>query len=208
MSTQIRIFQTHDQAGIPAQQEFSQQITPAATQTLPDAIMQFLRPLNPRLSGPLSQQPSEHTGVYWYSDPLQGSGWLRLEGAPVMHTLRVDELVRMEEISRSVGGSDPVSQPDVKYVAPLVIHNRNPNVQITLGIIFAAIGIAMSVAVLVSGTAPLFALIIIPIFGLIIIVAGIILARRGMKRLAWWRQARAQAIQDGGAIPEDLHRLG
>lgn len=203
MSVAVRISQELDANGEPAPMVFVEHIRQAkALQTWPDAVMRFLRGLNPSRTGV--------EGVYDYRDPGRGSGRLWVEGATSLQLSRIDELVHMEEIERVIGMKDPNRQEDLQpYLTPFVLKTRNPYIQMAFGLfgVFAGVAIVVSFYTTMRDqswgmTIALF------VIAVLLFALGAILAVRGFRRLRWWHAARAQAIRDGGPIPEELHFIG
>jgi len=199
----VRVVQERDAAGMPAPMVFVEQVRQArALQTWPDAVMGFLRPLNPSRIG--------KEGVYRYNDPARGSGVLYVEGANQLHLSRIDELVHMEEIERTIGMKDPIRIEDLPlYLVPFVVRARSPYLQLFL----ASLGLLVFVGCTVGPFTTLRhasvpELIMLYVLAAVSLGASGFLIVRNCRRLRWWHAARAQAKRDGGPMPEDLQILG
>jgi hypothetical protein len=190
----VRIFQTHNAAGAPVPAEYVRVIHHNSINTLGSDAMEFLAPLNPT--------QTEHPGVFRYSDPANGSGWLRLEEFLTSDASRIQELVRMAEINRAVG-KEPFGTPDLAIGNALVMRTNNPWMMFVLAAVSVWVGGAslLGVLTMTTNTAETIAL---SVLGVMMIGAAIVLVRRGVIQLRWWRKARAVARAQGGPMPSDL----
>jgi hypothetical protein len=192
----VRVFQTHNAAGAPEPQEFAETIHHRTANTLGSDAMDFLRPLN------LMQ--TEHPGVFTYNDPARGRGWLRLERFSGGDATRIQELVRMEEITRVVG-TEPMRPADISIGNAMAMRTNNPYVMFAIALVSIICGIAILPALLIAAnTAEVVGLIAV---GGILILAGIAAAVIAAIRFPWWRRARQYARQQGGSMPPDLTGL-
>lgn len=187
----VRIFQTHDSAGMPTPAEFVQTVHNVTASTLGWDAMGFLRQMNPtRTTDPL---------VFYYSDPARGSGWFRLEGFRPQDAQRIYELVQIEEISRVVG-KDPTPKDDLTVGRGALLRSNNPWAFIVLGIVLALFPVFMWVR---SPPGPenvpgyLVMVVIMLILGGVVLVYGTVRAR-------WWHKARKYAKDTGQTLPPDL----
>ena len=190
----MRIFQTHSAAGVPDAGEFVVVMHHRTMNTLGSDTMDFLRPMNPT--------QTEHPGVFLYNDPARGSGWLRLERFLKGDAERIQELVRMEEISRAVG-TEPLKNPDIAFGNALAMRTNNPWVMFAVAAfgVIAGVGTFTAIPRVDSGATALV------VMGIILILAGIGAAISGAIRLPWWRKARKYAREHGGTMPSDLTGL-
>jgi hypothetical protein len=190
----VRIFQTHNAAGTPAPAEYVRVIHHNSVITLGSEAMNFLAPLNPT--------QTEHPGVFRYTDPANGSGWLRLEEFATSDAARIQELVRMEEINR-VAGKEPFRPADLAVGNALVLRSSNPWVLYTL----AFFSISGGVGALTTPFRSPFGIgetIAIVVMSVLLIGVGVLLAVRSTIQLRWWRKARQVARAQGGPMPSDL----
>jgi hypothetical protein len=190
----VRIFQTHNVGGTPEAGEFAVVIHHRSINTLGSDAMDFLRPMNPT--------QTENPGVFAYNDPARGSGWLRLEHFSNTDAARIQELVRMEEISRAVG-KEPLKNPDIAFGNAMAMRTNNPWVMfaVAAGAVIAGIGSLTAIPRVDSGATA------IVVVGIILILAGIGAGISGAIRLPWWRKARKYARENGGKLPSDLTGL-
>jgi hypothetical protein len=190
----VRIYQTHNASGSPAQAQFVEVISNASLTTLASDTVKFLSPLN------VTQ--TEHVGVFTYSDPARGSGWLRLERFRTPDIDRVQDLVRMEEITRVIG-RQPLRPADSRYGRSMVLPTKNPWAML----VYSVFGFIAGIAVFGGGLAAAsnFAeLIAIVVMGFILILVSIALAVIAVIRVRWWERARAYVRQQGIPMPPDL----
>ena len=192
----IRLFQTHDAAGRPAPAEFTQVITHRSVNTLGSDAMLFLAPLHPRRTA--------HAGVFTYTDPQRGSGWLRLEEFGRGDADRIQELVHMEEIV-AVVGPEPRRNTDLRYGNALVLRTHNPWVMYGMGVVSLLCALGMISATLrgfsVGETTALV------VMGGIFILLSLAFFVRASIRLPWWTRARRYAREHGGVLPADIKGL-
>ena len=192
----VRIFQTHNAAGAPEIAEFVEVIRHRTVNTLGSDAMEFLRPLN------LTQ--TEHPGVFFYGDPARGRGWLRLERFRRPDAERIQELVRMEEITRVVG-PEPMRPADLAFGNALVLRTNNPYIMFVIALVSVICGIATLASLpIASNVAEVVGL---GSVGGLLILAGSAAAIVGAIRLPWWRRARQHARHQGGSVPPDLTGL-
>jgi hypothetical protein len=190
----IRIFQTHNVAGEPATAEYTRVIYHGSVNTLGSDAMLFLRPLNPR--------QTEQPGVFYYTDPTHGSGWLRLEHFSTGDATRIQELVRMEEITRVVG-KEPLRNADLAIGNAMVVRTNNPWVALT----FASVVIVMGIMTFTAIPRADDWAIAIGIMGALLILVGIALVITSSIRLPWWRRARRYVRSKGEKLPPDITGL-
>jgi uncharacterized membrane protein YidH (DUF202 family) len=189
----VHIFQTHNAAGVPEVAEFVEVIRNRSVNTDGSETMAFLRPLNPT--------QTEHRGVFMYNDPTRGRGWLRLERFLSWDADRVQELVRMEEITRVVG-EEPLRPADIRFGRAMVMRTNNPWIMFGVAAFSIGCGIATLSSILIASN--LVELIALVGMGALLVLAGIAAAVVGAIRLPWWRRARQHARQQGGTMPPDL----
>jgi hypothetical protein len=190
----VRIFQTHDASGVPAQAVYVEVISDRSLTTLASDTVKFLAQLN------VTQ--TEHVGVFRYNDPARGSGWLRLERFRTPDIQRVQELVRMEEITRVIG-RQPMRPADSRYGRSMVLPTKNPWAMLA----YSVFGFLAGIAVFTGGLAAasnLAELIAIGVMGFILLLVSIALAVIGVIRIRWWQRARAYVRQQGTPMPPDL----
>ena len=186
----IRMFQTHNAQGEPAPAEYVQVIPEGGIHPLGTHTMRFLAPLSPR--------QTNNAGVFSYTDPARGAGWLRLEEFSRIDAARIQELVRMEEIT-AVVGAEPLRNADVRFVNAIAVRSHNPWVIVVFACVLLGFGILLfssafsreqTVGYIVLGS--LFSLVAAALF----VQASI--------RLPWWHKARRYARENGGDLPSDL----
>lgn len=195
----IRLFQTHDTNGHVDEAEYIQEVERKTVNTLASDAMLFLTPLNLR--------QTKNEGVFLYEDTTRGSGWLRLENFSRTDSTRIQELIRMEEISRAVG-KEPLRNADLSVGNAIALRSNNPWVIIGFGVFAVAGGIASSYTAFFT-SAPknqteFVSLIIVA--GLMVLVGCGAFISGGL-RVSWWHKARAYARQQDGTLPSDLKGL-
>lgn len=187
----VRIVQTHDASGAPAQQEFVQVVHNVTLSTLGWDAMSFLRALNPtRTTDPL---------VFLYNDPARGSGWLRLEGFRPADATRIYELVQIDEISRVVG-TDPMPKDDLSVGRGALLRSNNPWAFIVLGVVlmlFPAVMWMRSPPSAENVPGYLVMVVLLVLGGAAVLVYGTLRAR-------WWHRARQYAKATGQTLPTEL----
>lgn len=156
--------------------------------------MDFLRPLNPRQTAV--------PGVFAYVDPLRGSGELRLQAFSPADARRVQELVRMHEISAAVG-QEPFKPADIAVGSALVVRTNNPWVLIGFGAVLLTFGIIL---LSVTGREEATALVGV-IMGVLMVLVAVALIVVGLIRAPWWHRARDYARRNGGELPPDIKGL-
>lgn len=191
----IRFFQTSDSAGQPAALESVREVRYEGLRSITETVMDILRPLSPR--------ETEHAGVFWYADPGDGTGWLRLEGFPAVNVHEVQQAVRTLALDAAIGQPEPVRQEVLGFGNSLVNRTTNPYFKIAAGLVL--LGLAGFALVRMLGTpgfdlGKIFAL--VACLGLV--VACVILIANGLKRRAWWHRARAEARRQGVGLPDRL----
>lgn len=197
MGPAVRIFQELDASGAPSPIEFLQPIPSRFPRTSAQVVFEYLQRLQ------LAR--TERNGVYRYSDPGRGSGWLRVEGVgPIL----LDDLERQVEVlvvSQRIGASDPHQQPEF-FGQSTVIRSSNPHIQIGIGVVLATTG-ALLVFAAFASRAPIAAMIVLLVFGVLIFAGATAVIIVGARRLAWWRRARADVRARGERMPEHLRIL-
>jgi hypothetical protein len=190
----VRILQTHDAAGAPAPAEYVRVIHHNSINTLASDAMEFLAPLNPT--------QTEHRGFFRYTDPKNGSGRFRLEHFARSDAARIQELVRLEEISRVVG-KQPFRAADVAFGRSMTLRSNNPWVMFPVATLSVFFGCVLLVMIVVAGANTVETVMLV-IVGVALIGAGVFLAVQNVARLRWWRKARRYVRTQGGPMPSDL----
>jgi len=190
----VRIFQTHNAQGEPAAAEYVQVIVDdGGIYNFAAIVMKFLAPLSPRQT----QTP----GVFSYTDPVRGAGWLRLEEFSRVDAARIQELVRMEEITAAVG-PEPLRSEDIRFVNAIALRSHNPWVIFVFAAVLLGFSIAMfSVAFEREQTVGYL------LMGTLFVALAIALGVQSSIRLRWWLKARRHARAHGGDLPSDLKGL-
>lgn len=197
MALLVRISQTRNAVGEPDPREFKQVIrTGADLPTLPEATMAFIRPLNPSRTGRI--------GTYEYRDPDRGSGTLMIKGADQLDKVRIDELVHLEDIYRAIGGDPDERNGTSAFRAQFAGWGRSPYAQMGSGLTGILSGLLVAALLFFLPGIPLWGAIVLGALGLIGCVLGVPLVFRGVRRVAWWHRARAEAMRDGGMISPEL----
>lgn len=198
-AAQVHLFQTHDAQGRPA---VTDRLTPVVRQPatlLEVSIVQQLMPYTPRLT--------EHAGVYLYTEPGVGSGWLRLENLSSHDTNKLHQLMIVEDISAAIGIKEPWREdpPALRLGAPRA---GNPYILIVFGLIVAGLGAfgVVRIATLDGEWSVIRGIALVTTFALIPL--GLLLAERGRRRLRWWHAARAEAARRGIPLPDKLSGTG
>lgn len=191
----IRIFQSHDAAGQPAAAEFVHEVRYEGLRSLTETTMDFLRPLSPR--------ETEHPGVFWYTDPAQGSGWLRLEEFPAVNVTEVQQAVRTLQLSSAIGEAEPVRQEVLSFGNSLVNRTTNPYFKILFGVVVLILMVFIAVRMLTAG-APGPGQIVAVVVAAIVSALAIYLIANGLRRRSWWHKARAEAKRTGTPLPDQL----
>jgi len=190
----ILILQTHNAAGQPAPARFEQVVDQRSINTLGSDAMDFLRPLNPRQTAV--------PGVFTYVDPLRGSGELRLQRFSPVDAQRVQELVRMSEISAAVG-QEPFKPADIAVGRALVVRTNNPWVLIGFGAVLLVFGVVLLALAGGAGANS----VAYAIMGALLALVAVALIIVGLVRAPWWHRARDHARQNGGELPPDIKGL-
>lgn len=190
----ILILQTHDAEGRVAPARFEQVVERLSVTTLGSDAMDFIRPLNPR--------QTSVAGVFDYLDPSRGSGELRLHAFPAADAERVQDLVRMHEISQAVG-REPFAPADLAVGRAIVLRTRNPWVLFGFGVVMMIFGILFfALAGGVGANGPVYV-----IMGVLMTLVALALIAVGLVRAPWWHRARDFARQNGGDLPPDIRGL-
>ncbi|PRY69200.1 hypothetical protein B0I08_103408 [Glaciihabitans tibetensis] len=192
----VRIFQSHNAAGVPEVAQFVTVIHHRTANTLGSDAMEFLRPLNP--------SQTKDAGVFLYNDPARGRGWFRLERFSPWDAERIQELVRMEEIIRVVG-REPLRPADLAFGNAMVMRTNNPWIMFGIAAVGTLCGLGILSSILAASN--LVELIALVAVGVLLILASIAAAVVGAIRLPWWRRARHHAREQGGTMPPDLTGL-
>lgn len=189
----VRIFQTHNAQGEPAVAEYVQVIVEGGLYNLGAVTMRFLAPLAPR--------QTETAGVFSYTDPARGAGWLRLEEFSRIDAARIQELVRMEEITAAVG-PEPLRSEDMRFVSAIALRSHNPWVIY----VFAAVALGFSI-MMFSVAFEREETVGYLLIGTLFVALAIALSVQSSIRLPWWLKARRYARAHGGDLPSDLKGL-
>ena len=197
----IHFFQLRDAAGRPDERDFVVPIDYKPLSRVSVSLAQQLRPLKPRLT--------EHPGVYWYLDDGVGSGWLRVEETHPVDVDRLHKFMIVADLSLATGHEEPWP------VDPTIIGQAgapragNPYLLIGWGAVTFGIACFGLFRIFFSdafddGPGTIFAGICM------VLLAGVstVLVVRGVKRMAWWRAARAEARRRGIPLPDKLSGTG
>lgn len=197
MGPAVRIFQEADASGAPQPMEFLQPIAAQLPKTNAQVVFEYLQRLQLARTG--------RNGVYRYSDPGRGHGWLRVEGVNAMLLDDLERQVEVLVVSQRIGGFDPHPQPEF-FGQSTVVRSSNPNIQIGIGAVLAIAGSALAVTP-IAAQPPVAAAIVLVVMGLCIAGAAIALIVIGARRRGWWRRARADVRARGERMPEHLRIL-
>ena len=163
--------------------------------SISETVMDFLRPLSPR--------ETEHSGVFFYTDPANGAGWLRLEQFRKVNIDEVQQAVRTLAIDTAIGQSEPVRQEVLSFGNAMVNRTTNPYFKIAAGVILLGVAVFGLVRLLTDpGIEPGKVVATVACAGLAVVC--LILIRQGFKRRAWWHRARAEARRQGVELPDRL----
>ena len=197
---QARVFQNRAPDGEYVSEERLEEIVVGGMQPSAGQILKVIREYSPTLT--------DSPGVYAYDDLANGAGWLRVEGAGALTLSRLEDLVRLLEVERALGETDPVPGVEVGIAAPLAFHNRSPVVQVLTGAGFVALGgyIATWFGTGRLDSAP--KLLFSAALAILLVGGGIGVIVMGLRRLRWWVRARRWARSDGGHMPDDLRIWG
>jgi hypothetical protein len=191
----IRLFQTTNVAGEPAADEFVREVRYEGLRSLTETVMDFLRPLSPR--------ETEHPGVFWYTDPSSGSGWLRMEQFRAVNVDEVTQAVRVLQIDAAIGQSEPVRQEVLSFGNAVVNRTTNPYFKILFGVAVLALMAFAVVRMVQTGGGSAGTVVVIVILAAVS-VPCIVLIVQGLRRRAWWHRARAEARRQGVSLPDQL----
>lgn len=153
----------------------------------------------------LQLERTGRSGVYRYSDPGRGSGWLRVEGVRPMLLDALERQVEVLVVSQRIGAAYPHQQAGF-FGQSTVIRTSNPHIQIGFGVFFAVLGALLTLAAVVA-PAPVAATILLLVFGALIVACAVALIIIGARRRAWWRRARADVRARGERMPQHLQIL-
>lgn len=191
----IRLVQTTDPAGRPAAREYVRAVQYEGMRSISETVMDFLRPLSPR--------ETENPGVFWYTDPAHGAGWLRLEGFGAVTIDEVQQAVRTLAIEAAVGQPEPVRQEVLSFGNSLANRTTNPYFKIGAGAVVLGLVIFGAVRLFTEpGMDPGKAFAALAMVG--VAVLCVILIVNGFRRRAWWHRARAEARRQGVRLPDRL----
>lgn len=204
----VEIFQTHDRVGCLSEQRFQHWVYPQPFVTDTEAVFRFLKSLNPTLVEPLGHDRGTYSGIYWYSDPRLGSGWLRVEPSPAVESERLDEIVRLHDIYRVVGPDPWKRVEDVRHFKYSLLRSSSPVVGGLFGLIAMAGGISVILSIPIQfANEHLAVKILLLLLGVILVGSSASLLAIQIKRWKWWIAARAEA-KKCGRMPRDLGVLG
>lgn len=201
----LRIVQTHNAEGEPDEQVFEQVIMPPRRwyryEPLPLAARKFLDPLHPR-------RTREH-GVLAYKDAGRGSGTITLLDFPEGAAERLYEMVRMIEISRAIGLKDPHPPPEVPPALWTTVFSFvNPYLRIAFAWVYAIMGlIAFSASWEASDSMGVGSGIFGTVLALVLWTPAVMWTPREVRRIRWWRTARAYVKRRGERMPYDLQKF-
>lgn len=191
----LRIFQNTDAAGRPDPREYGRVIPYEGLRSLTETVMDFLRPLSPR--------ETDQLGVFWYTDPAHGSGWLRMEGFSRTVVEEVQQAVRTLAISAAIGQPEPIRQEVLSFGNAIVLRTTNPYIKIGFGgivLLIALLGLLRVATMTGDDVARAVAAVVM----VALAVVCVILIIQGLLRRAWWHRARAEAKRQGVALPDQI----
>ncbi|CAN5379036.1 hypothetical protein BH10ACT7_BH10ACT7_03010 [soil metagenome] len=191
----IRVFQSTDATGRPALVESVREVRYEGLRSITETVMDILRPLSPR--------ETESAGVFAYTDPASGAGWMRMEGFRSVNVNEVQQAVRTLAIDKAIGQSEPVRQEVLSFGNALVPRTTNPYVKIAVGVIILGIAVFGLLRLLtLPGTDP--GRVVAALVLSALAVVCVILIANGFRRRAWWHRARAEARRQGVELPDRL----
>ena len=201
----IDIYQTHDLNGEPAPQQFREVLEHKLGVPESEMFRRCLSPLRPSLIVPLGTADpyaTDSSKSYHYSDPLRGSGWLRVNFFEQHTGYRVDELVKMEEIKRTVGPDPRRIVQDINQGLFLFIRAASPWVQIAMGL-FLCVFVPLIMLVIRNpytagsrGPDDTSLVVVTTVFMVLFMALGAFVGWVGASRLSWWMKARSHAIAE------------
>jgi len=189
----IRLFQTHNASGSAEPVEFTETIRPGILYTVASDTMIFL--------GPLTPTQTATPGVFFYTDPARGRGWLQLENFGTGNTARIQEYVQMAEIERALG-RQPLRAKDIAYGNSQVLRSNNPYFFFGFGIVL--LGLVIFMLTNAHSSIPLG--LIIGTVGLFLVLSAVLFVYGAIK-VTWWHNARRYARKNFGTLPSDLKGL-
>lgn len=180
----------------PEPEATSVEISPSKRgQTVPDAVEEWIRPLNPSLTG--------KSCVYSFDSSEYGKGMLRVRMKGSMYRERMDEKVQIMAIEREIGWQPAKLSDSPVWQYGIRLQVRNPYLQVLVGGGAISVGLAVFLLPHPSGgglqDAPFLA-----IGAIAILLGSYYWVLRGLRRFRWWHRARAVVRRNGERMPEEL----
>lgn len=195
-STLVEITRDAGDANAPDPEVESLEVSSHARgQTAPDAVEEWIRPLNPSLT--------DVSCVYTFDSSEYGSGVLRVRMEGAIYRERMDDKVRMIAVEREIGRQPARLSDSPIWQYGFRLHVRNPYFQVLVGLLAVSFGLALLLGRNPNGggthDAPF-----LTIGAVAIALGAYYWVFRGLRRFRWWHRARAVVRRTGEKMPEDL----